>query len=95
MRTQQFYDPRGRRFTTDEVRPASFDESHSGPVVVLDNNKPNAREVMLHLVRHLGTTGPIGSVEVVTKRSPSEPAPESLLAEVAGGASLVLTGTAD
>lgn len=95
MRTQKFYDPRGRHYTTDAVQPTTFDGSRPGPVVVLDNNKPNAQAVMLHLVRHLGVARTIGPVEVVTKRSPSEPALETQLAEVARRASLVLTGTAD
>lgn len=64
-------------------------------LAVLDNGKPGAALVMTHIAERLAERTGIEFVGVHRKRTAATPCAEALLEEIAGGADLVLTGTAD
>jgi hypothetical protein len=66
-----------------------------GCIVVLDNNKPNARALLGRFADEIARRFGAAEVRIERKRSPSEPAPDDLLERVALQGALVVTGTAD
>ncbi len=75
---------------------ASSPEVLSGRrLCVLDNGKPGAALVMTAVAERLVRRAGVEFVGVHRKRTAATPCEEALIAEIAEGADLVLTGTAD
>ncbi len=64
-------------------------------LTVLDNGKPGAAFVMTHIAERLAERAGVEFVGVHRKRTAATPCAEELISEIADGADLVLTGTAD
>ena len=64
-------------------------------LAVLDNGKPGAAVVMTRIAERLAERAGVQFVGLHRKRTAATPCADELIAEIAGGADLVLTGTAD
>ncbi len=64
-------------------------------LAVLDNGKPGAAFVMTRVAERLAQRTGVELVGVHRKRTAATPCEEALIEEIAEGADLVLTGTAD
>ncbi len=64
-------------------------------LVVLDNGKPGAASLMTRVAERLAERAKVELVGVMRKRTAATPCEEALIEEIAAGADLVLTGTAD
>lgn len=64
-------------------------------LAVLDNGKPGAALVMTRIAERLVERAGVEFVGVHRKRTAATPCEDDLIAEIAEGADLVLTGTAD
>ena len=64
-------------------------------LAVLDNGKPGAALVMTAVAERLASRAGVVFVGVHRKRTAATPCEEALIEEIAQGADLVLTGTAD
>ena len=64
-------------------------------LVVLDNGKPGAAMLMTRVAERLAERAKIEFVGVTRKRTAATPCEQTLIEEIAAGADLVLTGTAD
>jgi hypothetical protein len=64
-------------------------------LVLVDNGKPNARELLELLAGELCARAPIGDVETVTKPAAGHPLEDEVAAEVAERADLVVAGLGD
>ena len=64
-------------------------------LAVLDNGKPGAAFVMTRVAERLAERAGVEIVGVHRKRTAATPCEETLIDEIAEGADLVLTGTAD
>ncbi len=64
-------------------------------LAVLDNGKPGAALLLTRVAERLAQRAAIEFVGVHRKQTAATPCEEALLREIADGADLVLTGTAD
>ena len=64
-------------------------------LAVLDNGKPGAAFVMTRIAERLAERAGVEFVGAHRKRTAATPCADELISEIAGGAELVLTGTAD
>ncbi len=64
-------------------------------LAVLDNGKPGAALMLTRLAERLAERAGIEFVGVHRKRTAATPCEDALIEEIAEGADLVLTGTAD
>lgn len=64
-------------------------------LAVLDNGKPGAAFVMTRVAERLAERAGVDFVGVRRKRTAATPCDDELIFEIASGADLVLTGTAD
>ena len=64
-------------------------------LVALDNGKPGAALLMTRVAERLATRAQLEFVGVTRKGSAATPCEHALIEEIAEGADLVLTGTAD
>ncbi len=64
-------------------------------LAVLDNGKPGAAFVMIGVAERIAERAGVEFVGVRRKRTAATPCEEALIEEIAEGADLVLTGTAD
>ena len=64
-------------------------------VAVLDNGKPGAAMVLSRIAERLVERAGVDFVGVHRKRTAATPCEDALIDEIAEGADLVLTGTAD
>ena len=74
---------------------ASPDVLSGKRLCVLDNGKPGAAFAMSRIAERLADRTGVEFVGVKRKRTAATPCAEDLIEEIAGGADLVLTGTAD
>lgn len=91
----RIYNPRADVAAVQAVPAAPVGDLRGARVVLLHNNKPNARDLLLHVAQAIRQRVGAGDIGIEQKRSASEPAPDELLERVARDAGLVLTGTAD
>ncbi len=64
-------------------------------LAVLDNGKPGAGAVLASVAERLARRAGVEFVGAYRKRTAATPCEETLIEEIAAGADLVLTGTAD
>jgi hypothetical protein len=64
-------------------------------LLLVDNGKPRARDLLRMLADQLQPLLPIGSVEVVSKPSAASPLADDEAADIAGRADLAITGLGD
>ncbi len=64
-------------------------------LAVLDNGKPGAALVMIGVAERIAERAGVEFVGVHRKRTAATPCEDALIEEIAEGADLVLTGTAD
>lgn len=64
-------------------------------VVLIDNGKPKAKELLTFIAEELRTRVPLGEIELISKGAASYPLPPERTAEIAARADLVITGLGD
>ena len=74
---------------------ASPDVLSGRRLAVLDNGKPGAARLMTRVAEQLALRAGVEFVGVYRKQTAATPCEEALIEEIAEGADLVLTGTAD
>ena len=95
MRAMEILDPVGPTTATTRTlapRPASLQGAVIG---VLDNSKPNARELLSGIRDKLSAFRPVDNIDFLSKNSASQGAPKDLLEKVAANYRGALLAIAD
>jgi hypothetical protein len=95
MTTLRIYAPDGSVGADAAPMAASLDVLTGCRIAVLDNGKPGADVLMLHLAGRLAERTGAVLAGLQRKGSAATPCEDTLLAELTQAADLVLTGTAD
>jgi len=93
--TIRIHSPEGAVGTEPVSRAPSPDVLARLRLVVLDNGKPGASEVMERAAKGLCQRAAAEFVGIRRKRTAATPCEDGLLREIAAEADLVMTGTAD
>ena len=64
-------------------------------IIIIENGKPRARDLMQYVAEELQQRHPIGTIEVFSKASAAKPIEPEQAKEMAARAHLVITGVGD
>lgn len=96
MTTVRMYNPLGR--TIEAKAPAAqgpIGDLTGKTIAILENTKPNARELMRHVADHLHARFDDVTISEHRKVSAAQPAEERIVDRIRAEATLVLVGSGD
>lgn len=95
MTTMRVFSPIGRPRSASGVSLTAIPDLSGLTIGVLDNTKPNARQIMEAIARHLIDERGAAEVIIERKRSAAEPASPEIIRRLSGAAHLVFAGSGD
>lgn len=95
MSTIEIFSPLGRAAPRATVDRVGVPDLRGATIGVLDNTKPNAREIMAAVAGRIADEFDAAEVIVERKRSAAEGAPPELIQRLSGAAHLVFAGSGD
>lgn len=95
MTTTRMYNPLGRTIEAAPAEHRSIGDLTGATIAILENTKPNARELMRYAAEHLGTRFEGVTVTEHRKVSAAQAADERIVERIRAEATLVLVGSGD
>ena len=95
MKTLRVFSPIGRTRSPDGLMLNGIPDLDGLTIGLLDNTKPNARQIMDAIGRYLVDERGAAEVIIERKRSAAEPASAEIIRRLSGAAHLVFAGSGD
>lgn len=95
MTTVRVFSPVGRPRAAQSIALNALPDLTGRTIGILDNTKPNAREIMDAIARYLVDERGAAEVVIERKRSAAEPASPEIIRKLSGVAHLVFAGSGD
>jgi hypothetical protein len=93
--TIEIFSPLGRAAPATTVERVAIPELKGATIGVLENTKPNAREILAAVAGRIADEFDAAEVVVERKQSAAEGAPPELIQRLSGVSHLVLAGSGD
>lgn len=95
MKRIRVFSPVGRPRAAQSIVLNALPDLAGRTIGVLDNTKPNARQIMDAIARYLVDERGAAEVIIERKRSAAEPASPEIIRKLSGAAHLVFAGSGD
>jgi hypothetical protein len=95
MSTVEIFSPIGRAAPQTSANRVAIGDLRGATIGVLDNTKPNAREIMAAVAHRVAEEFDAAEVIVERKQSAAQSAPPELIQRLTGAAHLVFAGSGD